>query len=246
MSTENKIIDRVRKLMALAADGSGATEAEASTAAAMAAAIMEEHGLAMAAVVAGGGQGEGRTSENVVGGAFFNYQTELMEAVAESCFCFVEVTGKLRGRHVVRDGFRIIGRVSAVASTQVLFDYLDGTIMRLCREAKPEVPKWFRRGMAERIGERLKQRHAEKLAEQEAAAKAQRDAAAAAGSGNGTALTVTLVDYQQDERDLNEDLRRGLAPGTTRSRRDAAERKDKERNDQMESLQKEGLSYSVA
>lgn len=249
---DTKIVERVRKLLALSASGSGATENEASTAAAMAAALMEEHGLEMARVVAAGGEGESREDDTRSGGAFHYYQEELMGYVAESCFCYVETTWTTNAKgDRVRDGFRLIGRKSAVASARVLHDYLDKTIMRLSKEAKPEVPKWFRRGMAERIGERLRDRHRETLRRQEAEAEAERErqrvrATHPGSAPTGTALVVTLQDYQRDEEELNTDVRLGRAPGTTRKRREEAEAKAAETERRIGALQAEGHSFNVA
>ena len=54
-----KVVERIKKLLALAKD-KGATEAEASVAAAKAAEIMEDYGLTMMAVESSGGEAEGR------------------------------------------------------------------------------------------------------------------------------------------------------------------------------------------
>jgi hypothetical protein len=228
----SKIIDRVRKLLALASNA-GATEGEASNAAAMAAALMEQHGLAAATVAAAGGSDdERRGKEEMRGGAAFNWQPGLMAAVAESCFVDVRVLEKRapRGRPI-RVGYSLLGREAHVAGAKVLYEYLCQAVERLSREAQPARPKFYKVGVADRLAHRLRQRHQRTLREQrEAAERAAAEAATCAARAGGnatsaTALVVTLVDYAQREADLNADVREGLPAGTTadrRAKRDAA------------------------
>lgn len=256
---DTKIIDRVRKLLALAADGSGASENEAAIAAQRAADLMAEHGLAMAVVTASGGEGERRVQE-AAGQAFFNYQNELMAHIAKVCFCHVSVkTTRIQHNSAdaewqtrkVREGFELIGRESAVATARVMFEYLDATIRRLTKEAKPEVPKWYRRGMAERLGERLTEQHEQRLREQrEEAERRNRETAARAShpsaAPSGNALVPVLADYAETEADLNTDMRSGLEPGTTSRQRHERERHLQDKARQMDDLQARGLSWDVA
>lgn len=206
-----KIADKIKKLLALAASGSGATEAEASSAAAKAAEIMEEHGLTMMAVEMAGGIGEGRGRDGVKVDAPAWY-AGIMAALAETYFCEVELV-KVAKREFE---FRLLGRLSSVTAAKVTFEYLSQAIWRLSRQERDGSPHYFRCGCAERISERLRQRHADRLKEQQAeAAKANQRPS----NGQGGALVVTLVDYGQRERDLNADFRNGLTPGTTEEKR---------------------------
>jgi hypothetical protein len=76
---ENKLIQRIQKLLALAAEGSGASEAEANSAMEKAQAIMNEHNLTLATIAATGGKGsEARAKEAMDGQAMFDYQRNLM------------------------------------------------------------------------------------------------------------------------------------------------------------------------
>lgn len=250
--TNESIINRVRKLLALAAEGSGATEAEAALAAARAAEIMEEHGLRTAQLEAGGGLGERRVDDQGEGGAFYRWQPELMAAIAESCFCHCEIVHESVAHGVgyrqrsVRGGFRLIGRESAVVSARVMFDYLNSTVWRLSRESGADTPRWFRRGCAERLGERLRHRHYEVLREQKEKAEAETERQAQSGSGNGTALVVVLEDYALRERDLNDDLRRGQPPGTTAARREESLRRSREQLEMQRRLVAEGVPPEIA
>lgn len=222
--SDNKIVERVRKLLALAADGSGATEAEAQSAAAKAAEIMEEAGLTAMAVEMAGGQGEARGSGVTQVDAPAWYK-QIVDALAETCFCHVDLV-RLGKRQFE---FRLIGRLSSVTTVCLTFDYLRKTIWTLSRRAQVDSQHHFRCGMAERIAERIQTRHTDRLQEQrrEAQERSARAATSSPGSSSGTALVVTLVDHERRERDLNEDFRRGLKPGTTeQARRDTKARSD--------------------
>lgn len=242
MTTE-KIIDRIRKLLALADTGRGATEAEASLAAAKAAELMEEYGLSTMTVEMSGGKGEARAS-NKIGSTHEPWHLPLMVAIAESCFCFVdhERVGSYR-----KFEFRLIGRQSAVTTAGIMFDYLRKTIARLSREALVESAFRFRCGCTERIVERLQERHATTLRRQKQDADERAARQRASGeTATANALVVTLVDYEQHERDLNEDYRMGLEPGTTARRRAAREAAAKAAEARLNALVAEGIPYGVA
>lgn len=239
--TNEKIVDRIKKLLALAADGSGATEAEAQSAAAKAAEIMEDHGLTQMTVEMAGGQGETRDKINTKTVNWPWYMV-LMEALAESCFCSVDQVPK-GGR---KFEFRLIGRVSAVMTANMTFEYLGQTIRRLSRETNVESPHYFCCGAAERIAERIRQRHEEKLAEQKAAAEAAERARATASPSSGTAIVVTLVDHAKREADLNEDFRQGLRPGMTAEKRAVAEAREAAKRAVYDRLLAEGVANGVA
>jgi hypothetical protein len=255
---DSKILERVRKLLAIAAEGSGASEAEVQFAASRAAEMMEEHGLAMATIEAHGGEGEVREKKEQTS-TFGAWYGPLMEAVCESCFCAAEVRVKSRAYDSTSDSvtgkrlrFNIYGRRSAVASAEVMYEYLRSAIWRLSRETPGlDSQRLFRHGCADRVIARLRARHAKILREQreEAERRAREDAARAShpsAAPTGTALVVTLVDYAQRETDLNEDLRRGVPPGTTERERKERIAKEEAKERRFEELQKEGLSTDVA
>jgi len=255
-----RVIQRVRKLLALAADG-GATEAEAQLAAEKAREIMAENGLSTATVEASGGAGEARLDTRMSGLAGQWYQPPLMEAVCKACFVHVDRTYKNdRAGRTLGDGYRMIGRESGIATAQVLFEYLCQTIERMARETTGlSKPKWFRRGMSERLIERINARHEQALAEQARAAREQNVRAQHPGSAStSNALVVVLEDYVQKEHDLNEDMRRGWPAGTTAANRAKEqaemaawsveyERKSRERRAATEKLVVElGVLWEVA
>lgn len=235
--TDSKIVDRIKKLLAMT-ESRGATEAEAAVAAAKIQEMLEEHGLEMAQIDLEGGAGERRT-QGRAGAAGFRrerWSETLMRAVAESCF--VEPIVLRDGPKVM--GFALVGRESAVVSAEVLYDYLSGVVVRLASQCDGS---WsaFRFGCAERLASRLEQRHRERLDEQ----RRQATVRAATGETAG-ALVIVLEDYAQRERDLNNDYRRGVAPGTTKGERDESERKFREEKRRISELQAQGKSWDVA
>jgi hypothetical protein len=245
---DTRVVDKVRKLLAKANDR-GVGEAEASAFAAKAAEIMEQHGLTQLQVERDGGEGEARQKrENA--SAFGVWYGPLMKAVAESCFCYCEALGSATAK---RTWFTLIGRQSAVVSAEVLYEYLRAAIWRMSREHSgvASEQRLFRHGCAERVTERLRERHQTRLREQkEEAERQQREAAARrthpGAAPSSTALVVTLVDHAQREADLNADFARGVAPGTTAQEREKRELQRAQRDAEFERLQGEGLSTNVA
>lgn len=228
-----KVIDRINKLLNLAKD-SGATEAEALLAMEKAQAIMNEHNLTMAEL--GSEKGDKRSKEGFDGQAMFEYQRDMMAVIAEVNYCYAAVlySYKSRGRRAI--GYRLIGQQANVASTRVMFEYLANTIDRLVREFNGGDYKlrmsrssisWCA-GCAERLCERIKERHENFIAEQKKEAEAKKRAAQHPASPSHGALVVVMEDYAQKERDLNDDFRNGLEPGTTARNRIERELRNKE------------------
>jgi hypothetical protein len=225
-----KVVARLQKLLALAASGSGATEAEAESAMARAQAIMADNNLTMATLEAEGKKGSGdaaRTKTRADGRAMYEYQQRLMSNIAMVNFCSVFIIYKFNGRRRFAAGYQLIGRQANVASTLVMFDYLMKTINRLVLEAvhgdnSQRMTKFgiaFAEGCADRLGQRLRRRHADYLAEQAKEARERNAQARHPAAATGGALVVVMQNYATQEQDLNDDFNRGLEPGTTARRR---------------------------
>jgi hypothetical protein len=228
-----KIVSRLRKLLALAAEGSGATEAEAEAATARAQALMAEHNLSMATLEAAGAAATDdgrRTDSTAKGRAMYDWQQRLMAAVAEANFCSVWVQYAYRGRRRTATGYHLIGREANVVSATLMFDYLCRTRGRLVLAAvggdnTQRMTKFgvaFAEGCGDRCGERIRRRHLDYLAAQARAARETNAAARHPASATACALVVVMQDYAAAEADLNQDLRYGYAPGTTAARRATA------------------------
>lgn len=234
MADISKVVTLVNKLLALAKDG-GATEAEASLAAEKAQELMTEHNLSMATVeAAGGDSGEGgvRVKDGLNHRQVYNWQKQLMAHIAELNFCHCmlryETNRHYNGTGRVFNGYQLIGRAANVASTRIMFEYLLQSINRLAKDRLD--PKEFftrfghsfKEGCADRVVERLQERRDNEIKEQERSAREQNVRAQYPGSAGGV-LVVVLRDFVQDEKDLNNDMVKGLAPGTTKRNREEQE-----------------------
>ena len=152
--TENPIVDKIRKLMALS---KSSNEHEAALAAQRCQELLAEHNLSMAEI---GAAGESKTQ---VSGkrektphdksAMYKYQTELMEALAKNNFCMYWISeqwkadpkgSKLRYFHTtdftdqnkyekgrIAKVHILLGREDNVMVTRMMYDYLVETMDRL-------------------------------------------------------------------------------------------------------------------
>lgn len=224
----DEVIQRIRKLMALT-EGRGCSEAEAALAASHVQRLLAEHNLSMAAVAVH--SASDRTRGEAKFRQVYKWQRRLMKALGETNYCtvlertvFLGADGKpAEWGKPVFDGYDLIGRIDNVATTRLMFEYLLQAIDRLAKEFARDPLLYFtrathsfREGCADRLIERVKQRYEALLAEQEAEAKAR-------PPSNGSSLPALILrDVMQDEKDLNEDYRLGLEPGTTGRERQEA------------------------
>jgi len=250
-----RIVEKIKKLLNLARDG-GATEAEADTAMAMAETIMRDNNLSMAAVEMSGGAAETRLQEGGIEGANYRWARVLMEAIAESTFCDVEVkfkqVRKRNGYRPAATGYELIGRVSNVVAARNMFDYLMTTISRFRKSYRDGVgvgagdALLYGEGMASRLTSRIKERHSAALREQREKAEAQQRNQSSNGKGSTNALAIILEDYAKTERMANNDIKFGYPVGTTKAREEERERQAQEKRARMDALQREGLSWDEA
>lgn len=236
-----KVYDRLSKLLRLARDG-GATEGEANNAMEMAQKIALANNLDIATIeLEGGSAGEDAARmKDVASGegkrswAQYPWQQALMAEIGRVNFCYVEVKWGTKawkeGRGKFRPiGYTIIGRKSNVVNAKEMFTYLILTINRLLLEhnggdASQNMSRYsnsWKEGCAERLRERLTERHDRMLAEQarearERATRSQHPAAAPTGN----ALVVVMTDFAQDEEDANMDVWAGNPIGTRKAARE--------------------------
>jgi hypothetical protein len=217
------LVARVRKLLNLSKDGA-ASENEQEIAAQHAQRLMLEHNISVATVEASHDTSTivRRKKEKQKGTAMYAWQQNLMSAVATSNFTFVTVNQDWNGYRWMPKGYDLVGREENIVGTQIMFEYLRATIERLAQDyvggdyrAKMSTEAMsFKAGCAERVPDRVIQRHRQALADQRAAAEAAR-----AGAPTGTALAVIMEDYAEAERCANEDFRLDLPAGTTARRK---------------------------
>ncbi len=235
------LMDKVRKLMALA-DSKSSTEAEAALAAAKVQELVQSYGLDLAQL--------GDTAVSEVRGmgtvdrrAMFDYQQALMATIAKNNFCFhdVRVVYVERKNRNSKQHF-LVGRQLNIQVTVNLYDYLIGTMKRLCEEhgyKDHSTRNLFYDGVTERLCTRLNDQRAFREAEE---LKRQSEARAA-GTG-GTALV--LADVYGSEADLNNDAINGFPYGTTAARRAKREADEAARMQRQKQFIAEGHDNVVA
>lgn len=218
------IVERVQKILALGRRGG--TEAEAAAAMAKAQELLEKHNLSLAEVDRAAPGATGRREELAAAGGMYHYQRELWQAVAQLNFCAYFRHGEYatrRGKRRWRSKHCFVGRVVNTRTTMAMGQYLEQTIERLCRDRlAARVEGWnvngvtaqsqfystwavsYREGIADRVIEKLQERHRRVLKDDEARAKR---AAEAAGASTATALTLAGVAKQEEA--ANYDFRHG-------------------------------------
>lgn len=215
------IIEKVKKLMALANNNDNEHQAAAASAKAME--LLASYNLDMATVGKTAKGVQGARKDNKLKGGLYGWQRELWKAVSELNFCmYWSIKGLARGSTYEH---RILGSEVNVVSAQVMAEYLQSTVERLAREyAKTAFPGQsifikemiaYREGLATRLSERLRQLRRDRVAEDE---RKKREAAATArhpGSAGGTGLI--LMDVIYSEEDANYDHLYGYPPAPWQS-----------------------------
>jgi hypothetical protein len=213
-----KVVERIQKLLNLAAKNPN--EAEAAAAASKAQELLTRYNLDVATVENESGR-DGKREQAAVDGGFLQHQRDLWKSVAQLNFCFhwtqrqwVDVPGKKWGyrdgkyvrRHVV------VGRTVNVKTTQAMASYLQNVVERLTRERIKgteisRLSNWavsYRKGITKRIIEKVEDRREKLLAAEAADLRRRQHAAAREGTSTATALTVAL--HAQNEHAANYDF----------------------------------------
>lgn len=211
------VLGKVEKLLRLAARNPN--ENEATAASAKAQELIEAYNLGSAAIDIDG-ETTGKRAEEKLTGGFYVFERDLWRAVAELNFVwYFSVIGLSERRWSLetRDGqtkpkrisqHRLIGKVVNIAATKAMAEYLAETIERLTKERTDGLgvalnSSWavsFRRGMAERIVEKLEERRQDILNAEEREARSAAKRAREAGIASvETALTLAGVKEKEDE-----------------------------------------------
>lgn len=185
-----KIVDKVKKLLRLA---ESADVNEAATAAAAAQRLMENHRIDQAMIDLDGDEGDGVEDEEIenlhddpleASGRLGRWKSQLAMAIASINGCRIYL-GRGYKDGTAQTTLCIVGRPSDVASVRYLFAYLSGEIERLCKlQGRGLGRTWansFRMGAVHTVRKRL--REAQQKARQEARAKLK---------GKGTTALVKL------------------------------------------------------
>lgn len=207
-----KAIDKIQKLLNLAAKAG--TPEEAAAANAKAQELLAAYNLDVVMVSQAGGQ-DGRREELKLRGGAYQYQRDLWQRVAELNFCvYWTQTYRAEHRGQVRRMKRhiLVGRVVNTTATRVMAEYLEQAVERITREelhgdTKQLFSRWavsFREGCIATICDKLMARRREMLWKERR--KAARAAEEAEKSGASTSRALTLATYVDQERDANLDF----------------------------------------
>lgn len=245
MTTE-KLLLKIKKLMALADNARNSSEAEASAAAEKVQELLQEHGLSMAMVEDAGGSSDSvldqREKSQTDRRAMYAWQRSLMEALARNNFCFHTIRFIKefnRGAERKSPKHFLIGRSINIQVTLATYDYISETIRNLAEQAgyassAQKERGYFLEGSVSRLTERLAERREQ--AEQESKRKA--------SAIPGTALVLSNV-YGTEE-DLNNDALNDFPAGTTAARRRDREEKAAARSKKEAELIAGGMEKTEA
>lgn len=217
-----KVIGKVRKLLALAS--SNPNEQEAESAANKARELLEAYNLD-AAIVNKKTNKFAPRDKTLTRGGLYNWQRDLWNQVAHLNFCkYWYIRGIYAGTEYQHE---ILGSKANVIATQVMANYLQDTIERLARvwvhKYRPGKSVFikeaiaYREGIAARLAARLWNLRQERIAEDEARVKAERERNAEAGVFTENAMVI--VDVINTEEDLNNDFLNNWEPGTSAAKR---------------------------
>lgn len=217
-----KLIERMKKLLALASNNDN--EHQASAAMAKLQEMLEAHNLDMA-ILGQSGKGAQRSDTKKTGG-LYSWQRKLWQSVAELNFCiYFSIKGLAKGSVYEH---RLVGSHANVIATEMMAKYLQETVERLAQQwAKANSYKSvfvreaiaYREGMASRICGRLRDRRHEILEEARVREQEKKERAREAMPVTGTELTI--LDVISTEADFNNDYLNGWEMGqTARNRKD--------------------------
>ncbi len=229
------VLEKIKKLLNLAAKNPN--EAEASAALAKAQGYMEQWNLTEGDVERAEGD-SGKRQEEMVEGGFYRYQQELWEAIAELNFCMYWSQQFLRERgpdgcrrdkqgRIARVGrrHRLLGSKLNVATTIAMAGYLEKAIERITKEEFPgrkldNYVMSFRQGVSYRLCEKLEDRRRDNLQKE---AQAAEEATNRAGVSTSTALTISSVKEREEQANFDHEYGEGAWAAKKVRRAEAAE-----------------------
>lgn len=241
---QNKVLEKIEKLMRLAARNPNPEEAAAATAKAQE--LLVAYNLDASLIGQGGQAGDARREQAKVLGGMYKYQRYLWRAVAELNFCMYWTQERYTTRNTktrgwdgqwlfgkvpyMRNEHVVVGKRVNARATIAMGEYLQQTIERLVKDRYPLNSQRFlsdavafREGIADELYWRLLERRRQLRAEE--AERRTRDAAAA---GVSTAQALTLASLEESERDANLDHLYGEGY-SARQRQQRAERAEASR-----------------
>lgn len=239
---QKRILDKVEKLLRLAARNT--SQEEAASATAMAQELLTKYNLDMSMVNADQDKSAVREQMKLLGG-MYEFQREIWRSVSELNFCLYwhmvnrkwKVVNKVdkwdgvkRQKDVLAKEFvhYVVGRVVNVRSTKYMAEYLLQAVERAVNERWHYSQRWareavaYREGIADTLINKLNARRRQMENEERERRKKQMET-----SGVDTKQALTIADFKKQERDANMDT----VMGEGWSARKAAERAEDARKE---------------
>lgn len=238
------VLAQIQKLLNLAANNPN--EYEAAEAMAKANERLEQYNLTYEAVV-GAEVGSGAREKTAVEGGYYEWERLMWQSVAKLNFCLywcarrrnvdrTRSSGKSHVRKWLYSHY-VVGRKVNVAATKTMATYLLGAATRMTYERARgwndnyKFDNWansYRRGVIERVCQRLRVRRDETLREQEERrVREMREA-----HPGSTATALTLMTYIDQETDANNDFIYGKGWSAEQAALRAAQAAENQRREQ--------------
>ena len=244
-----QVIDKVRKLLALAKGNTN--EAEAESANNKARELLEAYNLDLAHVNQEKHAFTPRDKQNLRGG-LYQWQRDLWNMTAQLNFCkYWYIKGLQAGSQYEHE---LLGSKVNVIATQIMAQYLQDAVERIARDwmrdNRPGLSIFtkeaiaFREGATSRLVGRMWTLRNDRLREEEAKRKAEREANAARGVFTENALV--LVDVINTEEDLNNDHINGWPMGTSARKRAEREARQHQADIEAAKMLREQEAYDLA
>lgn len=237
-SATEAVIEKVRKLLALAKNNDNEHQAEAATNKARE--LLEAYNLDLAVLNKESNDYVPRDKQKAKGG-LYKWQRDLWNMTATLNFCrYWYVKGTRKGSTYEHE---LLGSKVNVLATRIMAQYLQDAVERVTREwmtaNRPGMSIFikeaiaYREGVTERLVDRMWRLRQDRIKAEDAKRKAEREANAAQGIFTENALVIS--DVISTEEDLNTDHIWGYPPGTSarnrkerEARREVAEREAEE------------------
>jgi hypothetical protein len=243
------VIEKVRKLLALAKNNDNEHQAEA--AANKARELLEAYNLDLAHVNKETNSFAPRDKQNLRGG-LYSWQRDLWHQTAQLNFCkYWFIRGLQAGSSYEHE---LLGSKVNVISTTIMAQYLQDAVERLARdwvkEHRPGKSIFikeaiaYREGVASRLVTRMWNLRQQRIAEEEAKVKAERESNAAQGIYTENALV--LSDVISTEEDLNNDHLFGWPMGTSAQKRKEREERQRVANNEAAELLRKQNEWDAA
>lgn len=238
IANDQDLVDKIGKLLAVAASTKNDAEREAFEARAFS--LMEANNLDMAAIEMGNSSAKAaKRSDEKLAGGLYQFQRDIWAAVADLHFCMYwtlrvydntktsrywarQYGGAANVPEWRRGGFRfqhrLVGRTINITSARIMCEYILGRIEQLVRDRYPNQPNmWFsseatafREGIADEVEYKIFKRRQSQLAEADRKKReAEKEAAAKRGSGVSLGTELTLSNVKDNEEAGNYDFLHG-------------------------------------